>query len=289
MATIELGTFLVFVIVPFLALVVMRFLKGWGWPGMVLGGMLGLVGFAMISGMALLMFFEYDVVISKEVPVLTATATTETADSEIYSMNVLTGSAAYSMFNGGNTVRAEYASNSTSSLVGDYIECISLPLRKVGSPTGSATIGTFDGSGNVVTTFGTQDVSTLTTAFVRHEYCLAAGQLYEIQSGDRIGVKYTGGDASNRIETTADDSNPFDGVISYRQHYAGGWFSSTTSDVSLQLYRGTNETTTATANTYGTEPETMQIINSDHNTIGWILFALALLMAIVSVKVIFVP
>ena len=40
---------------------------------------------------------------------------------------------------------------------------------------------------------------------------------------------------------------------------------------------------------YSMIEETTPIINSDHNTIGWVLFALALLMAIVSVKVVFVP
>ena len=90
MATIELGTFLVFAIMPFLAIFLMRALKSWGWAGMVLAGMVGLVGFVMISSMALLMFFEYDVVITKQIAAASSNAIERNATGAILTNTTIT-------------------------------------------------------------------------------------------------------------------------------------------------------------------------------------------------------
>lgn len=63
--TVELGTFLLFALVPFLSILVMRWLRDWGWPGRVIAGFIGLFGFIMLAAMALFMFSEYDVVVTK--------------------------------------------------------------------------------------------------------------------------------------------------------------------------------------------------------------------------------
>lgn len=63
--TVELGTFLFFLIVPFIGLVVISKLASWGWPGQLIGGSVGVIGFIMIAGMALYMFSSYDIVTTK--------------------------------------------------------------------------------------------------------------------------------------------------------------------------------------------------------------------------------
>lgn len=88
--TLELGTFLVFVIVPFLALFAMKALRGWSWGGMVLAGLLGLVGFIMISFMAILMFFETDIVVTKQIAAATEQQITRNATGAILTNTTIT-------------------------------------------------------------------------------------------------------------------------------------------------------------------------------------------------------
>lgn len=80
MPSVELGVFLIFSIAPFIALVLMRWLKGFGWPGMFIAGMVGIFGFIFLAAMALFMFAEYDVVQSLDVPPVTASATSVQRD-----------------------------------------------------------------------------------------------------------------------------------------------------------------------------------------------------------------
>lgn len=132
--------------------------------------------------------------------------------------------------------RAEYAS-ATSQLVGDKIDSITLKLKRVGTITGTATIGILDSGNNVKKSFGTINVATLTTAYTDYESHLTGGELYTIQSGDRIGIKYTGGDASNWVSVMLDldPADPFDGTNSYHQYYQGGWLSNTDRDMYMVL------------------------------------------------------
>lgn len=76
MAEVEVYTFLVFLVAPFVALIAMKWLKEFGWPGMAIAGFLGLFGFVFLSALALFMFSEYDVVQSLEVPDVSASAQT---------------------------------------------------------------------------------------------------------------------------------------------------------------------------------------------------------------------
>ena len=68
------------------------------------------------------------------------------------------------LYSGFRIIAAEYVS-STSALVGKDIDSITLSIRKVGSPTGTAEIGIFNRDGSVKNSFGTIDVSALTTTF----------------------------------------------------------------------------------------------------------------------------
>ena len=119
--------------------------------------------------------------------------------------------------------RAEYVT-STSQLIGDKIDSITLKLKRVGTISGTAEIGILDGNDAVKKSFGTLNVATLTTKYTDHEFHLSNNELYTIQSGDRIGIKYTGGDAGNWVSVMLDQNaaDPFDGMHSYNQYYQSG-------------------------------------------------------------------
>ncbi|MBM2819200.1 MAG: putative xylanase/chitin deacetylase, partial [Nitrosarchaeum sp.] len=149
-----------------------------------------------------------------------------------------TGQSVYS----GRPIHAEYVS-STSQLVGDIIDTITIKLKKSGSPTGTAEIGVFNTDLSVKKSFGTKDVSTLTTSYTDYTLSLT-GQTYQIQSGDRIGIKYTGGDSSTNIsimrDTTAAD--PFDGTNSYHTYYDTTWRVYTSNDLYMILIQSSSGT-----------------------------------------------
>lgn len=133
-------------------------------------------------------------------------------------------------------IHAEYVSP-TSQLIGDKIDVIKVKLKKSGSPTGLAEIGIFNSNKTVKQLFTTKDVSTLTTAYTEFTFVLPSGT-YQIQSGDRIGVKYEGGNSSNSISIMRDtsSSDPFDGSNSYHVYVQGTtWSSFTSNDLTMTL------------------------------------------------------
>jgi hypothetical protein len=134
-----------------------------------------------------------------------------------------------------NQINAENAT-ATSSLVGKSIDTIIMHLKKSGSPTGTATIGVFNKDLSVKQAFGTKDVSTFSTSYADYTFSLPSGQSYAIQSGDVIGIKYSGGDISNFVAVTADNTNKFDGTNSYYTHFFGtAWAPLTGSDLTMTL------------------------------------------------------
>ena len=86
---------------------------------------------------------------------------------------------------------------------------------------------------SVVRQFGTQSVSSLTTAYVQKTFTLPTyTDKYTIQSGDFIGVVYPLGNASNQIAIMTDQntSDPFDGQNTHMRAYSGN-----ISDIQLNL------------------------------------------------------
>lgn len=142
------------------------------------------------------------------------------------------GSLTYS----GKQINAEYVT-SASQLVGDKIDSITLQLEKVGSPSGTAQIGVFNTDLSVKKSFGTVDVSTLTSTFQNHEFKLTGSDLYTIQAGDRIGIKFTGGSSSNAVSVMIDrnTADPFDGINSYRARYESSWLVDAGEDMYMTL------------------------------------------------------
>lgn len=145
------------------------------------------------------------------------------------------------------TIAAEKIT-ATSTLLGRKIDGLSVDLAKAAGTTGTATIGIFDASGNPVTTFGTQDVSLLTTSFVSYRF---VGQNRVIQAGDYIGVKFTGGDATHYIQSHTTASDTFDGTNSIISDFNGSWTDNAsfdygatfidTSNIKMAVYDGTTD------------------------------------------------
>lgn len=158
-----------------------------------------------------------------------------------YSYNVESFTGQLALNNGGNTAHAEFVSSSSSQLLNKEINCIDILLRKASSPTGTATIGTLDSSGNIVQQFGTINVETLTTANIWYTFCLSGDNTYTILNQDRLGITYSGGNATNNVQVSQDANNPFDGVITFRQQYTVSWVSGSTADLTMRMYLANNE------------------------------------------------
>jgi hypothetical protein len=99
-------------------------------------------------------------------------------------------------------------------------------LKKVGSPTGNATVTMRDSSNNIKVTYGTIDVSTLTTSYVFHSTEFtndnAATLMGQGMATDwKISVEYNdaSSNSSNHICVGVNYNNPVDGVKTYEfQH-----------------------------------------------------------------------
>ena len=132
-------------------------------------------------------------------------------------------------------VQSEFVS-STSSLIGKSIDTIQVDLRNEGSPTGTVQVGVFNPDRSVKQLFGTIDASTLSSSYTQYTFSLASPQTYLVHSGDRIGVKFTGGDSSNYVAVMTDQNNSFDGKKSYLSYfYSGAWTGFRGKDLTMNL------------------------------------------------------
>lgn len=150
-------------------------------------------------------------------------------------MSDTTASAGYGVY-ALKQARAEFVT-AKSQLVGDKIDSITLKLKKVGAISGTAEIGVFSSDLSAKKLFGKLDVSTLTAAYADYKFKLP-GELYTVQSGDRIGIKYSGGSNTSWVSVMLDldPSEPFDGSSSYLDYYQGdAWQHSTDRDMYMVL------------------------------------------------------
>lgn len=156
---------------------------------------------------------------------------------ELYHLH--TWNADRELFATSNTIRAMHALEGSSLISEDFfdrIDCVQLFLKKTGLPTGTATIGSFDGNQVLIFTFGTIDVSTLTTSYLLYNFCPSAEFHHFIDTDSYIGIRYTGGDASNKIAVAVDNTNPIgDNILASR--FAGAdWVDEPTVDLAGVLY-----------------------------------------------------
>lgn len=207
------------------------------WPVLgVITGAFWMLIFSMVSGLEVQAESQY-------VDGLTENQTTGWHYEYDYSFDVSTRTGTNNLNGVVNSAYVMYASSGSSLIVGDEINCIGIQMAKSALPTGTATIGTFDGSANPVVTFGTQDVSLLSTAHAWYDYCISEDTAVTLVNGDRVGIKYTGGDAVNTVVLNGDGTNPFDGTVTYRQFWTGAAYtSSTTTDQTFRAYMRTNVT-----------------------------------------------
>ena len=134
----------------------------------------------------------------------------------------------------GRSVQAEYVSNS-SSLVGKAIDTITVRLSKAGSPPGNFTVGIFNSDLSVKKMFANVNTNTLTNSYKDYSFSLSPDFAYQIQAGDRIGIKYTGGTNSSFVAITTDRTNSFDGSNSHRTYYTNKWIDYPAEDLYMTL------------------------------------------------------
>jgi hypothetical protein len=139
----------------------------------------------------------------------------------------------------GRQINAEYVTPS-SQLVGDGIDSITVRLQRIGTPPGTFQVGVFNSDLTPKRSFAVASTSTLSTSFQDYEFKLPAGQLYTIAAGDRIGVRYNGGNTANAISVMIDRNfaDPFDGTNSYRTRYESSWLVDSGEDLYMTLKQG---------------------------------------------------
>jgi hypothetical protein len=124
-----------------------------------------------------------------------------------------------------------------SQLIGHKIDSITIRLKMSGTPAGNFEVGVFNADLTTKQSFGLKDASTLTTTYTDYTFSLAGGQLYTIAAGDRVGIKYLGGNITSfvAVMTDNDAADPFDGQYSYHQYYTTAWQSFHANDLYMIL------------------------------------------------------
>jgi hypothetical protein len=156
-------------------------------------------------------------------PVIAMSDTTEGAPSLVFA---------------GRQINAELVSPN-SALVGKKIDSITVKLARVGSPSGTFEVGVFNADRTSKKSFATANTTSLPSSLQEIEFKLPVTEpLYTIEAGDRIGTRYSGGDAANGINVAIDRTTSdalFDGAASYRTRYESEWLIDTGEDMYMVL------------------------------------------------------
>lgn len=144
------------------------------------------------------------------------------------------------------------------SLVGKKINTLYVDMFKGGNPTGSYDIGVFDSTNTLKTRFANGDPSTLTTTATRTKFSFSD---YTIASGDYIGVRYTGGDASNYVASKIRTPDAMGGTNCVLSQYSTSWADATTYDMTFTLTYETATPSTTTATHTGAWHEKLNLYN----------------------------
>jgi hypothetical protein len=122
---------------------------------------------------------------------------------------------------------------------------VTLRLKKVGSPTGTATIALVNNASPPVVkaAIGTLDVSTLTTTTADYTFTNYVHNV-PVASGDRLGIIWTPS-ASGEVHVMTNKgnltSNTWQGSTSYVLKYISSWSTETTLDLAGKIYTGGND------------------------------------------------
>jgi len=141
----------------------------------------------------------------------------------------------HSMYNGGETAKGLFI-NSGASLLGETVVGMTFWLKSLGSPTGTLYFRCYNSSSVLQATFGTLDVSTLTTSFVEKDSGIVTDS-HTIAIDDRLVVEYSGGDASNTVIVNVDASCLYDcGQTTATTLTAGGsWSNNANNDFHMSF------------------------------------------------------
>lgn len=126
---------------------------------------------------------------------------------------------------GNLVIRAEHITSSSSQLYGDTVNCLELYVSKTGSPSISTPVilGVFSGTvaNGIAETkyeFGRVNVTNITTNAMLVKECNISSD-YTFVVGDRVGIMYRAGDASNFISDQEDTTDPFDSTVTRGQSF----------------------------------------------------------------------
>ena len=132
------------------------------------------------------------------------------------------------------SIYAENVVDSSSMLYQKTVNCAQWLIKKSGSPPLSSiiTFGVWDNSGNLKYTFGTMNVTYLSTATTPFEMCNTSTS-YTFAVSDRVGIKYPSGNSTNTLLLSADGNNPYDDGHTIANLWNGAsWTTSSTLDIS---------------------------------------------------------
>ena len=165
--------------------------------------------------------------------------TSENVDVRIYPYSVTSNSASGDI-DSSPTMRSEFVS-STSILLGNTFQCVTIPIQLLGAPSSNLgiVVGFYDNGGVLIQQIGnTLSITQVTSSFQYFDFCLPNGTLHTFITNDRIAIGFNQTTtAGNGINIRIDDTNPFDGTNTYRQSFSGSWVSVTTGDMTFGMYR----------------------------------------------------
>lgn len=109
----------------------------------------------------------------------------------------------------------EYVNNTNSIMYQKKYTKIGFYVKKFGSPTGTLNFRSWNNNGDIVVTYGSVDISTLTTDYILYEFTkddIASFLPNGLLQGYSVGLSISGGssDSSNHVLVGINTSNPID-------------------------------------------------------------------------------
>lgn len=136
------------------------------------------------------------------------------------------------VYGGSSTEMYGQKLDSGHSGIGKIILKVDTPVKKYGSPTGTATIRVYAGDGTTILAESSGlDVSTLTTSYVNKSFVLSSHATLEANS--RVVIYYSGGDSSNYINIGVGDVGGAGSNTSSTRWNGSNWASPTTRDTKM--------------------------------------------------------
>lgn len=159
----------------------------------------------------------------------------------------------------GPTTGAAEKVGTGSVLIGDVVNSITAGLIKTGAPTGTLTAGVFDSTGATLFTFGTIDVTTITTSMASYTFTAPSGT-HTLAVNQYVGFRGPAPSAGNSVLMSSTTPDAFDTTNSYVSQFPGAWADATTFDV------GSTANTFKIENTNLNVPDQIEITVSTDTT-----------------------